>query len=84
PSAAFLGATYVLLTGILLVWSVRVFRDRPSAGMGAAFLLIAAGQILGSYFAGIISGSSGLQTTFAIFAGVAILSMAFGPRREDS
>ena len=83
-SAAFFGATYIMLTGILLVWSVRVFRDRPSAGLGAAFLLIAAGQILGSYLAGVLAGTSGLQTTFAVFAGVAILSMAFGPRREDS
>ena len=84
PSAALFGATYIMLTGILLVWAVKVFRDRPSAGLGAAFLLISGGQILGSYFAGVLAGTSGLQTTFAIFAGVAILSMAFGPRREDS
>ena len=84
PSAALFGATYIMLTGILLVWAVKVFRERPSAGLGAAFLLISAGQILGSYFAGILVGTSGLQTTFIVFAGVAILSMAFGPRREDS
>lgn len=84
PSAAFFGATYIMLTGILLVWAVRVFRDRPSAGLGAAFLLIAAGQILGSYLAGVFVWASSLQTTFAIFAGLAILSMVFGPRREDS
>lgn len=84
PSAALFGATYIMLTGILLVWAVKVFRERPSAGLGAAFLLISAGQILGSYFAGVLTGTSGLQTTFVIFAGVAILSMAFGPRREDS
>jgi predicted MFS family arabinose efflux permease len=84
PSAGLFGAAYIMLTGIMLVWAVKVFRDRPSAGLGAAFLLISAGQILGSYFAGILAGTSGLQTTFAIFAGVAILSMVFGPRREDS
>lgn len=84
PSAAFFGATYIMLTGILLVWAVRVFQKRPSAGLGAAFLLLAAGQILGSYLAGVLAGASGLQTTFAVFASVAILSMIFGPRREDS
>jgi len=84
PSAALFGATYIMLTGILLVWAVKVFRERPSAGLGAAFLLISAGQMLGSYSAGLLAGTSGLQTTFAIFAGVAILSMAFGPRKEDS
>ena len=83
-SAALFGATYIMLTGIMLVWAVKVFRERPSTGVGAAFLLISAGQILGSYFAGVLTGMSGLQTTFAIFASVAIFSMVFGPRREDS
>ena len=83
PSAALFGAAYIMLTGTLLVWAVRVFRDRPSAGLGVAFLLLAAGQILGSYFAGILAGASGLQTTFAVFAGLALLSAIFGPRRED-
>lgn len=84
PSAALFGATYIMLTGILLVWAVRVFQDRPSAGLGAAFLLIAAGQMLGSYFAGVLAGASGLQTTFAVFAGLTLLSAVFGPRREGS
>ena len=30
-SAALFGSTYIMLTGIVLVWSVAVFRDRPSA-----------------------------------------------------
>ena len=59
-SAALFGATYIMLTGILLVWAVKVFQERPSAGLGAAFLLISAGQILGSYFAGVFAGTSGL------------------------
>lgn len=83
PSAALFGGAYIMLTGILLVWAVRIFRDRPSAGLGVAFLLLAAGQILGSYFAGILAGAGGLQTTFAVFAGLALLSAIFGPRRKD-
>lgn len=73
-----------MLTGILLVWAVRVFHERPSAGLGAAFLLIAAGQILGSYFAGVLAGATGLQSTFAMFAGLAILSAVFGAETKDS
>ena len=84
PSASLFGATYIMLTGILLVWAVRVFHERPSAGLGAAFRLIAAGQILGSYFAGVLAGATGLQSTFAMFAGLAILSAVFGPETKDS
>jgi hypothetical protein len=51
-SAALFGSTYIALTGALLVWSVDVFREKPSAGLGAAFLLIAVGQLAGSPAAG--------------------------------
>ncbi|CAN5567170.1 MFS transporter [soil metagenome] len=84
PSAALFGATYITLTGILLVWSVRVFRERPSAGLGAAFLLIAAGQILGSCLAGVLTGITELSATFLIFSGATILTMVFGPDDKDS
>ncbi|MGB3632885.1 MAG: MFS transporter [Rubrobacteraceae bacterium] len=83
-SAALFGATYIMLTGILLVWSVRVFRERPSAGLGSAFFLLAAGQILGSYLAGLLAGITDLSTTFLIFAGTAILTTVFGPDDKDS
>ncbi len=84
PSAALFGATYITLTGILLVWSVRVFKERPSAGLGSAFLLLAGGQILGSYLAGVLAGSNSLSTTFLIFAGAAVLTTIFGPDYKDS
>lgn len=83
-SAALFGATYIMLTGILLVWAVRVFEKRPSAGLGAAFLLISAGQILGSYFAGVLAGVTDLSTTFLIFAGAAVFTVIFRPNDKDS
>lgn len=83
PSAALFGASYIMLTGILLVWAVRVFEDRPSAGLGVAFLLIAAGQILGSYLAGLLAGMTDLPTTFLMFAGAALVTACVGPRAED-
>src|SRR5918993_84737 len=69
--ATLFGSTYIMLTGIILVWSVSVFHERPSAGLGAAFLLIAVGQILGSLIAGVVAGAAGLAPTFWAFAGVA-------------
>ena len=84
PSAALFGATYIMLTGILLVWAVRVSEERPSAGLGSAFLLLAAGQILGSYFAGVFATATSLQTTFLIFAGIAVLATVASPNDRDS
>src|SRR5215208_2426150 len=56
-SAALFGSTYIMLTGIILVWSVWVFHERPSAGLGAAFLLIAVGQVFGALTAGALAGA---------------------------
>ena len=82
-SATLFGSTYIMLTGIILVWSVTVFQERPSAGLGAAFLLIAVGQILGSLIAGEVAGAAGLSPTFWAFAGVAALTALIRPRIEQ-
>ena len=82
-SATLFGSTYIMLTGIVLVWSVTVFHERPSAGLGAAFLLIAVGQILGSLIAGVVAEAAGLPSTFWAFAGVAVLTALIRPRTEQ-
>jgi predicted MFS family arabinose efflux permease len=81
-SAALFGSTYIMLTGIILVWSVSVFQELPSAGLGAAFLLIAVGQVFGTPVAGAVAGVSGLVVTFWLFAGIAVLTAFIGPRVE--
>jgi predicted MFS family arabinose efflux permease len=81
-SAGLFGSTYIMLTGIILVWSVSIFHERPSAGLGAAFLLIAVGQVLGAPVAGAVAGAAGLVVMFWIFAGVAVLTALVGPRLE--
>jgi predicted MFS family arabinose efflux permease len=83
-SAALFGSAYIMLTGIVLVWSVFVFYERPSAGLGAAFLLIAVGQVFGAPIAGAAAGLAGLGFTFWVFAGVAVLTALIGPRVESS
>ena len=69
-----------MLTGLILVWSVSVFRERPSAGLGAAFLLIAVGQVFGTLAAGALAGVAGLAVTFWASAGVAVAASLLGPR----
>ena len=82
-SAALFGSAYIMLTGIILVWSVSVFRDLPSAGLGAAFLLIAVGQVFGTLAAGALAGVVGLVVTFWASAGVAVAAALIGPRTEQ-
>ena len=79
-SAALFGSAYIMLTGIILVWSVSVFQDRPSAGLGAAFLLIAVGQVFGALTAGAVAGAAGMVVTFWAFAGIAVVAALIGPR----
>lgn len=74
-SAVMFGAAYITLTGVVLVWSVAVFPERPSAGLGAGFLLVAVGQAVGSPVAGALAGATSLQTTFLAFASLAVLAV---------
>ena len=78
-SAALFGSTYIILTGIILFWSVSVFPERPSAGLGAAFLLIAVGQVCGALVAGAVAGTMGLAATFWAFAGIAAAAALVRP-----
>jgi predicted MFS family arabinose efflux permease len=81
-SGALFGSSYIMLTGIILIWSVWVFHERPSAGLGAAFLLIAVGQVLGTPIAGAVAGAAGLVVTFWAFAGIAVMAALISPRVE--
>jgi predicted MFS family arabinose efflux permease len=81
-SAALFGSTYIMLTGIILLWSVSVFHERPSAGLGAAFLLIAVGQVFGALTAGALAGAAGLVVTFWAFAGTAVVAALISARVE--
>jgi predicted MFS family arabinose efflux permease len=82
-SAALFGSTYIMLTGIILVWSVWVFHERPSAGLGAAFLLIAVGQVFGALIAGAVAGAAGLVVTFWAFVGMAVVAALISPGVEN-
>jgi predicted MFS family arabinose efflux permease len=79
-SAALFGSTYIVLTGVVLVWSVGVFREIPSAGLGTGFLLIAVGQAVGSPVAGALAVTTSPTTAFFSFAGVAVLTALVRPR----
>lgn len=72
-SVSVAGSAYVMLTGIILVWSVAMFADRPSTGLKAGFLVIAVGQVVGSPVAGALAGATSLPMAFFVFAGLSVL-----------
>jgi predicted MFS family arabinose efflux permease len=67
-SVSVFGASYIGLTGLLLVWSTRVYPDSPSLGVGLSFFTIALGQALGAPTAGALIDAHGATTTFILFA----------------
>ncbi|WP_110675736.1 MFS transporter [Salinicola sp. RZ23] len=77
-SGALFGASYIMLTGIYLVWGVRLYSDRPAIGLGLPFLMIAAGQIVGSPLAGYLIGHHGYAFCFIAFASIALVTMLIG------
>ena len=81
-SAALFGSTYILLTGVILVWSVGVFPELPSAGLGAGFLLISVGQAVGSPAAGALAGTTSPNLAFFAFAGAAVLTALVRPHPD--
>jgi predicted MFS family arabinose efflux permease len=83
-SAALFGSTYIMLTGVILIWSVGVFRSRPAAGLGAGFLLIAVGQVIGSPLAGALAGTTSPAIAFFSFAAAAVLTACVKPHPEDT
>lgn len=75
------GAAYIALTGVLLVWATRVYRRRPSAGVGLSFFMVAAGQAVGAPLLGVGITLTSLQAVFYISAFVAIAGAFLRGRR---
>lgn len=71
-SAAVFGTVYITLTGIYLIWGIRVYSDRPAIGLAVPFLMIAVGQIIGSPLAGYLIGQYGFRVCFIIFSALAV------------
>lgn len=78
-AAALFGAAYISLTGLLLLWSVRLYPDRTSFGVGLSFFTIAAGQALGAPAAGLLIDAVGTAAAFVTIALVGLSVVALRP-----
>ncbi|WP_339949598.1 MFS transporter [uncultured Albimonas sp.] len=80
--AAF-GASYVMLTGIYLIWGIRALPDRPATGLMVGFLTVAVGQTAGAPAFGLLMEGFGAGPAVTCFAGVALLAGGFRARRAS-
>ncbi|MEW1836001.1 MFS transporter [Microbacterium sp. NPDC079995] len=76
------GAVYIAVTGVLLVWSTRIFVESPATGVGAAFLALALGQALGSPLIGWVADLADLRVAIAVAAGLGLGALVFAPPRH--
>jgi predicted MFS family arabinose efflux permease len=81
-SAAAFGSTYNLLLAVQVIWSGRVFAQRPATGLAAVLFMLGLGQIAGPALAGVLADGVGLPAAF--FAGGAAIALtALLPPREE-
>lgn len=73
--AALYGFAYITLSGVLLVSGVNATADKPAAGLGAVFLMLAIGQVAGAAAFGLLLDSAGAVIALLIFSAVALLAM---------
>ncbi|GAA3719216.1 YbfB/YjiJ family MFS transporter [Microlunatus aurantiacus] len=71
-AGAVFGASYIALSGVVLVWATRLYPTRASLGVGLAFFMIAAGQAAGAPLVGLLADRTGIAFTFSVCAVLAL------------
>ena len=74
--------SYIFLTGVLLVWGIKLFVKNASLGIGIPFLLLAVGQVIGSSFAGVFIDILNYQYTFLIYGVIGLIPLLIYPKVE--
>ncbi len=79
PVVAMSGAGYVILSGVLLVQGATIAHPSPAVGVSMAFLMLAAGQVVGAVVFGLLLGMAGAAVALAIFSGLSWALLAVTP-----
>lgn len=82
-SAILFGVTYIFLTGLLIVWSARIFPKMASLGVSLAFLSLGIGQSLGSGIGGELISITSYTFTFLLYASVCLLGLLVRMKKES-
>lgn len=74
-SALLYGPCFMAGSGVLAVWSYRVFPEQPSAGFSVTVFFLGLGTIAGPALVGTYAETYGLRAAFLLTAGVAVLAL---------
>ncbi|MFC3123770.1 MFS transporter [Pseudoroseomonas globiformis] len=79
PVMALFGLAYIVSSGVLLLWGIELFPDRPDAGLGLPFLMVALGQTAGAPFFGFAWEAAGSTAALGCFAALLAGAAGWGP-----
>lgn len=79
PAVAMCGAGYVTLSGVLLVCGVSASENAAASGVGLVFLMLAAGQVVGSALFGQLYALAGAAPALLTFCVLALLIALLPP-----
>jgi predicted MFS family arabinose efflux permease len=64
----------------ILIWSMRLYRGRPTIAFGVMFALMSTGQALGSAISGVLGDTVNLNAAFLLSAAIVLASLLSIPR----
>ncbi len=79
-SSLLFGVAFMLGTAYLGIWSINIFYERPSAGMGIAFMILSIGQLIGPVFFGYIGSVISIHSIFITAFVLGIATMFIKPK----
>jgi predicted MFS family arabinose efflux permease len=79
-SALLFGAAYNVAVAVQVIWSAKVFADRPSAGLAAVMGMSAVGFLAGPPLAGVLADSAGFAWVFCGAGAVLLATIGLAPR----
>jgi predicted MFS family arabinose efflux permease len=82
PSAVIFGGAYNVVLAVEVIWSARVFSQRPASGLAAVMFLLGVGLLTGPVIAGVVATSLGLPAAFLAGAAVVAAAALLLPREE--
>ena len=74
-AAALFGASYIAMSGVLIVWAVRIVPEHASAGTVALFIALAVGQAAGSVGLGAVIAPDAPVGAFSLAAVVGVVAV---------
>lgn len=82
-SAVVYGASFMATSGLLSVWSYRMFPDRPSVGFSGTVFFLGLGAVVGPVLFGTVAEASNLRAALLMAAGLAAITTTLRPAAES-